>query len=85
MNDEIRATVDSRLKAQGMTRADLARATKKHPNSITRALNGYDNSGRVSPLWEEVLNVLGLKLVAVSIDSAEERNENELSKNSPRI
>ena len=73
MNDEIRATVDSRLKALDMTRADLARATKKHPNSITRALNGYENSGRVSPLWEEVLNALGLKLIVVPIDGEEKK------------
>ncbi len=67
MNPDIRAEVDARLKAKGMSRADLARATGTHPNAITRALN--DTGGRggsIPPIWAAILEALGLELIAVS-------------------
>ncbi len=63
MNPEIRAELGARLKARGMSRADLARATGAHPNAITRALN--DTGGRggsIPPIWAAMLDALDLRL-----------------------
>ena len=63
MNNEIRAKVNARLKAKGMTRADLARATAIHPNAITRALNNTSTRGGNVPLvWQSILAALDLLL-----------------------
>ncbi len=63
MNPEIRADLDARLKARGMSRADLARATGAHPNAITRALNDTGGRGGSIPLiWAAMLDALDLEL-----------------------
>jgi transcriptional regulator with XRE-family HTH domain len=63
MNDEIRAKVDARLKEQGLSRADLARATGIHANHITRALNNTGGrGGNIPPVWEAILKALDLRL-----------------------
>ena len=62
MNEEIRAAVNARLNEKHMTRADLARAVGKHPNAITRALNGLPDGGQVPPLWAAILEALDLRL-----------------------
>ncbi|GHF32374.1 transcriptional regulator with XRE-family HTH domain [Deinococcus metalli] len=63
MTDEIRAAVDTRLKAKGLSRADLARATGIHPNHITRALNNTGGrGGNVPPVWQAILEALNLRL-----------------------
>ena len=62
MNEEIRAAVNARLNEKHMTRADLARAVGKHPNAITRALNGLPDGGKVPPLWAAILEALDLRL-----------------------
>lgn len=63
MNDAIRAEIDTRLKAQGLTRSDLARATGKTPQAITRALNGgKDGGGQVPGIWAAMFDALGLEL-----------------------
>ncbi len=64
MNDEIRAAVSARLEAKHMSRADLARAIGKHPNSVTRALNGLKDGGQVPPIWAAILEALDLELTA---------------------
>ncbi|WP_293909059.1 helix-turn-helix transcriptional regulator [Deinococcus sp.] len=64
MNDELRAVVNARLKTKGMSRADLARATGKHPNAISRALNGGKDSGSPPPVWAAMLEALDLRLTA---------------------
>ena len=64
MNDEVRAKVNARLAEKGMSRADLARAVSKHPNAITRALNGTPDGGKVPSLWAAVLKALDLELTA---------------------
>lgn len=66
MNDEIRAVVTARLEAKHMSRADLARAIGKHPNAITRALNGLKDGGQVPPIWAAILEALDLELIAAS-------------------
>jgi hypothetical protein len=58
-----------------MSRADLARATGRHPNSITRALNGYEDGGKVPPLWASMLETLGLRLTVEPIPPSEGKNE----------
>lgn len=65
MNDELRAVVNARLAEQHMSRADLARATGKHPNAISRALNGGKDSGSPPPTWAAILDSLGLTLTAL--------------------
>ena len=65
MNDELRAVVNARLREKDMTRADLARATGKHPNAISRALNGGKDSGSPPPVWAAILEALGLTLTAL--------------------
>lgn len=62
MNDEIRAKVDASLKQKGLSRADLARATGKTPQAITRALNGGKDSGSPPPVWAAILEALNLRL-----------------------
>lgn len=62
MNVEVRAKVNTRLAEKGMSRADLARAVGKHPNAITRALNGTPDGGKVPPLWAAILEALDLEL-----------------------
>lgn len=76
MNDEIRAAVNARLKEKGMSRADLARAVGKHPNHITRALNGLPDGGKVPPLWAAILEALDLRLT-VAPGAAKESGEGE--------
>ncbi|WP_288433057.1 winged helix-turn-helix domain-containing protein [uncultured Deinococcus sp.] len=66
MNDAIRAAIDEHLREGGMTRSDLARATGKTPQAITRALNGgKDGGGQVPGIWAAMLEALGLELIAV--------------------
>lgn len=66
MNDELRAIVEARLKEKGMSRADLARATNKLPQAISRALNGGKDSGSPPPVWAAILEALDLELTAQS-------------------
>ncbi|WP_051363375.1 helix-turn-helix domain-containing protein [Deinococcus murrayi] len=69
MNEEIRAAVDARLREKGLSRADLARATGIHPNHITRALNNTGGrGGNVPPVWQAILDALGLTLTAVPVE-----------------
>ena len=69
MNDEIRATVSARLAAKHMSRADLARAIKKTPQEITRALNGgRDGGGKIPTIWIAIFDALDLHLMATPID-----------------
>lgn len=79
MTEEIRAGINARLKEKDMTRADLARAIQRHPNSVTRALNAYENSGRIPPLWAAMLAALGLRLVVEPIPT-KDREENPAKK-----
>jgi transcriptional regulator with XRE-family HTH domain len=62
MNDEIRAAVDARLQQKGMSRADLARATGKTPQAISRALGGGKDSGSPPLIWAAILEALDLRL-----------------------
>ena len=62
MNDEIRAKVDARLKEKGLSRADLARATGKTPQAISRALGGGKDSGTPPLIWAAILEALDLRL-----------------------
>ena len=72
MNDELRAIVEARLKEKGMSRADLARATNKFPQAISRALNGGKDSGSAPPVWAAILEALDLELTAQ--DRSERKN-----------
>lgn len=62
MNEEIRSKVIALLEENGMSRADLARAIGKHPNTITRALNGLPDGGRVPDLWAAIFEALDMHL-----------------------
>ncbi|MFC4456097.1 helix-turn-helix domain-containing protein [Deinococcus sonorensis] len=64
MNDELRSVVSARLEERHMSRADLARATGKTPQAITRALNGGKDSGSPPPVWAAILDALDLQLTA---------------------
>ena len=55
--------VAARLEEKGMTRADLARATARTPEEITRALNNTGGrGGKVPDLWADMFRALGLRL-----------------------
>lgn len=46
-----------------MTRADLARATHRSPQTISRALNNTgEGAGSVPALWSDILDALDLRL-----------------------
>ena len=47
-----------------MSRSELARSIGKHPNSVTRALNGLKDGGQIPPIWQDILNALNLELTA---------------------
>lgn len=64
----------ARLQQQGMTQADLARVTGKHPNAISRSLNGLPEGGKIPPIWEAILSALGLTLTAVPLEEADAPN-----------
>ena len=66
MNEEIRSKVTALLEEKGMSRADLARAIAKHPNTITRALNGLPDGGCVPDLWIAIFDVLDVHLTLAS-------------------
>ena len=77
MNDEIRAQVQARLEQKHMTRADLARATGRSPQTISRALNGTgEGAGTVPALWASILEALDLRLV-VEAGAAPKTGEGE--------
>ena len=61
MNDQVRALIDARMREKGMSRADLARAIHKTPQTVTRALNGNEGGGTVPPLWAAMLDALDLE------------------------
>ena len=71
MNDAIRAAANARLHEKHMSRADLARAVERNPVSISRALNGTAGGGEVPALWADILQALGLALVAVPVERTE--------------
>lgn len=79
MNDEIRAQVQARLEQKHMTRADLARATGRSPQTISRALNGTgEGAGTVPALWAAILEALDLDLtVSPKKASGEDRKPGE--------
>lgn len=62
MNEEIRAAVQRRLEEKHLSRSDLARQIGKHPNAVTRALNGLPDGGKVPPIWSAILEALDLRL-----------------------
>lgn len=65
MNNEIRRQIDERLKEKGMSRADLARAVQRTPQTISRALNDSGKgAGAVPDLWRDILDALDLELSA---------------------
>lgn len=63
MNAAIREVARSRMKAQGLTQEGLADQLGTVQPSIARLLTG--KSGALPKLWQEVLDELGLELVAV--------------------
>jgi|GEM_PF-6724484 len=63
MTEEVRAAINARLREKGMTRADLARATGKTPQTVTRALNASGRgAGSVPEVWAAMLDALDLEL-----------------------
>lgn len=78
MNDEIRAAVQARLEQKHLSRSDLARLIGKHPNAVTRALNGLPDGGKVPPIWAAILEALDLDLtVSPKKASGEDRKPGE--------
>ena len=62
MNPKIRAAVSARLQDKALSRADLARLIDRTPQEVTRALNGGPRGGSVPPIWQAMLDALGLEL-----------------------
>lgn len=74
MDKFVRAKVNAILKERGMTRADLARAAKMHPNSVTRALNNTGNRGGNLPLvWVLIFDALNLRLTVEPVKQGNEK------------
>lgn len=63
VNIPTREIVRQRMKAQGLTQEVLAEKLGTLQPSIARLLSG--KSGAIPKLWQEVLDELGLELVAV--------------------
>ena len=63
MNPSVREAVRHTMKAQGITQEVLAERVGTVQPSIARLLTG--KSGAIPPLWQNVLDTLGLELVAV--------------------
>ena len=66
MNDEIRRIAKDRLHKKGLTQADLARITGKHPNAVSRTLNGHKDGGTIPATWAAILEALDLELTATA-------------------
>lgn len=63
MNDRVRDAVKETMKQRELSQGELARRLSVERPSITRLLSG--TSGKVPQLWQEVLDELGLELIAV--------------------
>lgn len=60
MTDELRIQLRQFLKDQGLTQSALAAAVGTDRHAISRALA---SNGTVPPIWQKMLDVLGLELV----------------------
>lgn len=73
MDAHVRALINAHLEEKRMTRADLARATGKTSQAITRALNGgKDGGGQLPGIWVSILEALDLRLTVEPVP-AEDR------------
>lgn len=79
MNKRVRQALDHRLLEKGMSRADLARAIGRKPQTVTRALNGNVGGGEVPPLWAAMLEALELTITAIPCDAQQASNEDNQS------
>lgn len=60
MTDKIRHTIKVELAKRSMTQTDLANELGISKQHVSRALTG--DLGKVPPIWERILNHLGLEL-----------------------
>lgn len=63
MNDKIVETVKAKMKNDGITQEALANRLGMARTNLVRLVNGH--VGSVPKRWQDVLNELGLELVAV--------------------
>ncbi len=63
MNDKIVETVKAKMKSDGITQEALANRLGMARTNLVRLVNGH--VGSVPKRWQDVLNELGLELVAV--------------------
>ncbi len=75
VNKHIREVVRQQMKAQGLTQEGLAEKLGTLQPSIARLLSG--RSGTVPKLWQDVLDALGLELVAVPKATGKQNQEGE--------
>lgn len=63
MNEKIVRTVKAKMKAEGVTQDALAKQLGMERTNLVRLVNGH--VGSIPRRWQEVLDALGLELVAV--------------------
>ena len=63
MNDKIVQTVKTKMKEDGVTQEALAKRLGMERTNLVRLVNGH--VGSVPRRWQEVLDELGLELIAV--------------------
>lgn len=62
VNDGIRQALLDALKEQGISQAELARRAGVPRQNISRALTADTPQGKTPPIWEKMLDALGLEL-----------------------
>lgn len=62
MNPQIKQKVLEELKARGMSQNQLAKALNIESGNLSRVMTG--KSGGIPVVWQQVLDYLGLELVA---------------------
>lgn len=73
MDAHVRALINAHMEEKRISRADLARATGKTSQAISRALNsGKDGGGQLPGIWVSILEALDLRLTVEPVP-AEDR------------
>ena len=68
VNEQLRNALLAVLKERNISQAELARRAGVPRQNISRALTSSDPQGKVPPIWEKMLDALGLELTVKAKD-----------------
>lgn len=71
MNAQVRGRVIKELEARGTTRVAVAKEIDTTQSAVSHMLTG--NTGKIPESWDKLLTACGLKLVAVPIDTPDDK------------